>query len=217
MAWRCAPCSAQPRLPQLQPRLLLRCSAVANGDASLLRAKDLRAVLLANGVPVEGLFDKEALLAAVTALRRSHSRGVDTPLLWREAASLHNGVQTSQGSHAAMQADGAGVRLCFVLDTAASSSCVTPQTAAQLRLARTGVAAELSVSGTGAATAQAYQVTLGTLHSVPRGQLLVENQRAVVIDLPTGGDTAGILGASTREEASARSHAAHASRHHHIF
>lgn len=166
---------------------------------SALRARELRQLLLDSGASVDGLFDKEALLSAALLLQANMrtpaaSRGVETPLVFMDAASLVAGVRTSQAPHAALRVTTAGgATLCFVLDTAASTSIVLPAVAARLRLPRTGVTAGSGVSGTGR-TAETYQVALGELRSVPGGELLVPNQLAVVLDLPTGDGTDGLLG-----------------------
>ena len=179
-----------------------------------LRARELRTLLQAAGVSVEGLFDKDALLAAARTLEKSQqpsavaaeqpsavraesretsSSVVESPLVWRQAASLYAGIQTQQGSYAALQLASKTGQLTLIVDSAASTTIVTPACAARLRPPRTGVTAGPGVSGTGA-TEPTHQVLLGELRSVPGGQLLLAAQRSVVLELPTGPDTDGILG-----------------------
>jgi len=152
--------------------------------------------LLDGGVSVEGLYDRDALLKAAQSLLSDRERraksGIGAPLVWRQAASLFHGVQTQQGAYAALRVACTAGILTFVLDTAASTSIVLPSVATRLQLKRTGVTAGPGIGGTGA-TAGTHQVELGALNTEHQRQLLVQSQRAVVLDLPTK-DADGILG-----------------------
>ena len=77
-----------------------------------------------------------------------------------------------------------------MLDTAASVTLIRPAAAARLKARRTGVGSGPGVAGTGS-TAASYQVSLGeaSLAGHPLGDLT-----AIVMELPTGQSTDGILG-----------------------
>ena len=81
----------------------------------------------------------------------------------------------------------------FVIDTAASNTLLVPSSAQQLGAQRTNVTVGTGVGGTGNTTGPAYQVNLGSLN-VPNGPPLIGRQTAVVMELPTGEGTDGILG-----------------------
>lgn len=115
-------------------------------------------------------------------------------LRWEQAASLFAGVRTQQGEYVALalefQGGGEGT---FVVDTAASSTLLTPAAEARLQPAKTGVTAGPGVAGTGA-TAASYQVALGAARLAGGGEALLPALNAVVMELPTGAGTSGILG-----------------------
>ena len=101
-------------------------------------------------------------------------------------------MKTQQGEYASLRLSVNNGRddALFVLDTAASVTLITPAAAGRLQARRTGVGAGPGVAGTGS-TAASYQVSLGvaSLAGHPLGDLT-----AVVMELPTGQSTDGILG-----------------------
>lgn len=126
---------------------------------------------------------------------------VVAPIRWEEAASLYAGIKTQQGEYAALGVTTPTGSTVMVLDTAASTTLLTPAAAAALRCTRTGVTAGPGVGGTGT-TEASYQVAMGSvrltdaLASDGGGATdeLVPGLNAVVMELPTGAGTGGILG-----------------------